>query len=97
MSINITNLSAGESYELYILLNVSECDIDTTGTLRNWANVTATYAPTKSSYCDIYWGSPPVPATLGVTIAQIVIVFITVVVIMGIAGMILASIGRIKW
>lgn len=97
MSINITNLSVGESYELYILLNVSECAIDTLGTLRNWANVTATYATPKSSHCDIAWGEVPVPSTdLDIdALAVTIVAFISVFVALACIGLFIRWLGEV--
>ena len=98
MSINITNLSAGESYELYILLNVSECAIDTAvSTLRNWANVTAEYAPAKSSYCDIAWGvTPPVSRDLDVdALAVMIMTFISAMVVVAFIGLLIRWLGEV--
>ena len=99
MSINITNLSVGESYELYILLNVSECANDTVGTLRNYANVTATYATPKSSYCDIQWGEPPaepVDTSFDVdALAVTIMVFISVFVALACIGLFIRWLGEV--
>lgn len=99
MSINITNLSAGESYELYILLNVSECAIDTLGTLRNWANVTAEYAPAKSSYCDIAWGEAPAPAPsrdLDIdALVAMIMVFISTLVAVAVISLFIRWLGEV--
>ena len=97
MNINITNLSAGESYELYILLNVSECVNDTpVSTLRNWANVTATFATPKSSHCDIQWGvSPPVEPLDVDGLATIIFTFIVMLFTISLIGVFTGWFGKV--
>jgi len=55
MSITIPNQTAGNHTWYWLSVNITNCTSDLSGIVRNYANITGTYASPASAYHDIAW------------------------------------------
>lgn len=56
LTLDIANITGGESYEYYMIINITGCAPGNTGNIRIYSNVTGEFMDPAQDYVDIAWG-----------------------------------------